>query len=93
MSVAVMVEIPGVTAAQYEAVIKEVFPGGHPPPGLQFHIAGPTDVGWRGGDMWDRKESFDRFAQFTLGPAMDRAGITERPIIETWPVHNAAHTH
>lgn len=93
MAVAILVEIPGVTAAQYDAVIKEVFPGGRPPRGLLFHVAGDADGTWRVVDVWDSQQSFDTFAQNTLGPAMGKAGIQSPPSIKSWPVHNTTHTH
>ena len=93
MAVAIMVEVPGVTAAQYDSVMHEVFPGGHLPHGLMFHVAGPAEGVWRVVDVWDAQATFDSFVQATLGPAMHKAGIQQQPTIVSWPVHNTAHSH
>jgi hypothetical protein len=93
MAVAVLVEVPGVTSAQYDAVMKDVFPGNHPPHGCMFHVAGPAEGVWRVVDVWDSQATFDAFVQNTLGPAMGKAGITAHPDIKSWPVHNTTHSH
>ncbi len=93
MAVAILVEVPNANSSQYDAVIKEVFPGGTPPGGLLFHVAGPAEGAWRVVDVWESQQAFDSFAQTTLVPAMQRAGIQAQPVIKSWPVHNTVHTH
>ncbi|MEK7215199.1 MAG: hypothetical protein AAB289_06360 [Chloroflexota bacterium] len=93
MAVAVFVEVPGVTAAQYDAMITDTWPGGHLPSGALFHLAGPWQGNWRVVDMWESAEAFDTFVKTILGPAMQKAGVTAQPKIEIWPVHKTAHTH
>lgn len=93
MAVAILIEVPGATATQYDAVISDVFPGGQLPPGLMFHVAGPAEGALRVVDVWDSRQSFDSFVQTALGAAMQKAGIQQQPIIKEWPVHNTAHSH
>lgn len=93
MAVAILIEIPGATTTQYDAVIKDVFPGGRLPRGLIFHVAGPAEGALRVVDVWDSRQSFDSFAQTTLGAAMQKAGIPQQPIIKEWPVHKTVHSH
>ena len=93
MAVAIMVEVPGITAAQYDAAIKEVFPGGKAPQGLISHVAGPADGFWRAVDVWESQQAFDTFAQNALGPALHNAGVQGVPVIKSWAVHNSIHTH
>jgi hypothetical protein len=90
MAVAVLVEVPGLSAAQYDALLTDTWPGGRLPAGALFHVAGPAEGTWRVVDMWESAEAFGAFAQGVLGPAMGKAGITAQPRIEIWPVHNSA---
>lgn len=93
MAVAVLIEIPGVTAAQYDAVLPLVWPGGHMPRGALFHVAGADASTWRVVDLWESAEAWDTFARDVLAPAMRQAGVTAQPTVRVWPVHNTAHTH
>jgi hypothetical protein len=42
------------------------------PDGLIVHVAGPTDEGFRIVDLWETEESFMRFRQERLAPAVGR---------------------
>ena len=55
-------------------------------PGGRFHIAGPTDDGWRVVDAWESQEDFDRFFKEKLGAALEAEGMTE-PKVSAWPIH------
>ena len=96
---AVMIQFgPAVTAEIYDQVNARVNPPGSPPAGLIFHFAGPTaDGGWRVVDVWDSRDSFDRFWESEVGPAVAevvgpdaQAAQGEPPSIESWPVHHYA---
>ena len=88
MSVNIMVEAPGVTAAQYDAMIKDVWPNGQIPKGCLVHIAGPMEGGWRVVDVWDSQETFDAFAHGPLAAAFQKHGVQGQPKIVSWPTHN-----
>lgn len=88
MAIAVMIEIAGATAEQYDAVLAEMKLGTWPPPHNLFHVAGPIDGGWRVVDIWDSAEAFDTFAREQIGPLTQKHGITAAPQISVWPVHN-----
>jgi quinol monooxygenase YgiN len=90
MAVTVTVEIPGVNAAQYDAIIKDAIPNGRLAEGCRFHVAGPMEDGWRVVDVWDSQESFDTFAQSTLAAAFKKNGIQAQPKISSGQVHNMA---
>jgi quinol monooxygenase YgiN len=79
MAIAVIFEASGVTQAQYEQVRDEVAPGNRRPPGMQYHVAGPTDNGWYVVEVWESQEALDRFIQDKLGQALPKAGITVHP--------------
>jgi heme-degrading monooxygenase HmoA len=66
---------PGGTREQYEAVVEKVHPADGLPDGQTHHYAGPTeDGGWLVVAIWDSKESFDRFREETLFPALQNMG-------------------
>ncbi|MBA3726136.1 MAG: hypothetical protein H0W86_06705 [Armatimonadetes bacterium] len=74
-------DAPGVTAAQYEEVCRlSNCSQSNVPNGLIFHSASPTDTGWLVVDVWDSEEKFKAFGE-RLGPAMEKAGITQQPSI------------
>ena len=92
MAIAVLVEGAGFSQSLYDKVANEVMPGGRLPAGCLFHMGGPTENGgWRVVDMWESQEAFERFSRETLGPAMAKAGYTQRPDVKFWPVHNTRH--
>lgn len=66
---------PGGTQEQYESSVAAVHPGpGQLPTGQIFHAAGASEGGWTIMAVHDSKESWERFRDDTLGPAM-AAGI------------------
>jgi hypothetical protein len=57
--------------ADYEKVAREV--GDEPPPGLIVHAAGEENGRWRGVDVWESEEAYNRFRDERLLPAVKRA--------------------
>jgi len=86
MAVALLFEGTGVTQAQYEQVLNQVAPGNQMAPGMLYHVAGPTDGGFRVVEVWESQEAVDRFFGETLGRALQEAGINVQP--QVWQVHN-----
>jgi hypothetical protein len=52
MAVAMLLEWPGVTLEQYDAVVRDLDLGGKAGPGGIFHVAGPGEGGLRVVDVW-----------------------------------------
>jgi len=66
---------PGGTKEQYDASIAAVHPSdGSPPDGQTFHAAGESPGGWTIVAIHESQESWERFRDETLMPAM-QAGI------------------
>jgi hypothetical protein len=88
MAVAVDVNFPGATLAQYDEAIKAMglTPGGRHP-GALFHWVTATDDGFRVTDVWESKEKFESFAQQQLGPLSEQMGLVE-PEVRYIDVHN-----
>ena len=86
MAVALIIDLPGVNQAQYEAVTAQVTSDGWPSE-MIAHYAGPSDGGWKVVDVWQSREAFDRFAEEALGPAMGQEGVAP-PDITQIDLHN-----
>jgi hypothetical protein len=72
MAYGVIHHFAGGTKAQYEASVKEVHPAQGLPEGQIFHTAGASDGGWTVVAIHDSKESWERFRDGTLMPAMQK---------------------
>jgi hypothetical protein len=61
----------GFTTDMYDAVNERMGAAAYPPEGLLVHTLGQGDDGkWRIVDVWDSRESRDRFAEERLTPAV-----------------------
>jgi hypothetical protein len=79
------------TKEQYEASIAAVHPGpGQLPDGQLSHVAGPdTGGGWTIVAVHDSRESWERFRDGILGPALAKGvegGFTSQPQERTFEV-------
>jgi hypothetical protein len=93
MAYAIVHRFPGGTKEQYEASIRAVHPddGRTLPDGQIFHAAGPSEDGWTITAVHESQESWERFRDNTLMPAMQAgiAGGFETPPTEiSFPVEN-----
>jgi len=81
MAVFLIIEVPGATQEQYDAVVQGL---GEPElgEGQSCHLAGPTDGGWCVVDVWESRERFDRFLRERLGEQLQRAGLAQPKITE-----------
>ena len=88
MAVAVLLEFPIGTLAQYDAVVEEMQLNGKPAPHGIFHVAGAMEGGGiRIVDVWESPEAFEEFAHHKIGPITQKYGIAA-PKVTVWPVHN-----
>jgi hypothetical protein len=86
MAIGLMVEVPGGTQAQYDAVIARMDLQNNPPEGCLVHMAGPGEGGWRVVDVWESQEHFDRFQSERLGAALQAENMPE-PRVTSFPIH------
>ena len=90
MSVVVSVVAPDIDQKTYDAVTARVMPGGQLPDGCELHIAGPVREGWRVITVWDEPETFNRFREEKLIPAITEVAGEQGPPAEppsVDPVH------
>jgi hypothetical protein len=92
MAYGVVHQFPGGTQDQYEASIAAVHPGdGTLPEGQLFHAAGPSADGWTIVAVHESQESWERFRDGTLIPAMSagiEGGFAAPPQETVFPVRN-----
>jgi hypothetical protein len=90
VAVAVEMRFRGATTDQYDQVIQKMGlrQGGPMPPGGISHWVAKTDDGIRVVDVWESRETFEKFAQEQIGPYSREAGITEEPEVTFTEVHN-----
>ncbi len=85
MAVACLQELSGATQEQYDQVVETL--RGQATAGRIFHVAGPTEGGWRVVEVWESQEAGNRFFEEQLVPALQAAEIEFLPP-QFWPVHN-----
>jgi hypothetical protein len=92
MAYAIVHHFPGGTKEQYEAVLAAVHPARNVlPKGQIFHAAGPSAAGWTIMAVHESKESWERFRDRTLRPALSKGivgGFESSPQESEFEVHN-----
>jgi hypothetical protein len=87
MPLAAVFDLPGVTGAQYDALMRALEARGvGAPDGRLCHVASCAGAGWLVVDVWETAEQLARFAP-ALAAAMRSTGIAAAPP-RTYPVHN-----
>jgi hypothetical protein len=92
MAYGIVHHFPAGTKEQYEASIAVVHPARDElPEGQIFHAAGPSNGGWTIIAVHDSRESWERFRDNVLGPALGEGiegGFTSPPQETAFEVHN-----
>lgn len=90
MPVAVVLDFPGATLEQYDQVIDKMgfTKGGAGAPGGLTHWVAATENGIRVVDTWKSREAFEAFAREKIDPITAEVGITEKPDVSFYEVHN-----
>ena len=83
----------GMGPEQYDAVQGQIDIEGEPVEGLIFHSAGELEGSFQVFNVWDRRESFDRFRTDRLRPAMVAAMGEEKVAALPDPEHVEASIH
>jgi hypothetical protein len=88
MAIGILIEVPGGTKEQYDAVMAKLGLGGKMPSGGISHVAGPMEGGWRVIDVWQSQEDFEKFFQAKLHRAILEVGLPPfQP--KVFPIHNS----
>jgi hypothetical protein len=87
VAVTMMMDWPGVTADEYDAVRELVGWERDAPAGGMAHVATLTADGLRVTDVWESAEDFQRFVDERLMPGVRQVGIAGEPNVEIFPNH------
>jgi hypothetical protein len=90
MAVGVVLEFKDATLDQYDQVLEKMglAPRGPGAPGGLFHWVTATDGGFRITDVWQDRETFEKFAQEQIMPYAQQVGMTSPPEVTFHEVHN-----
>jgi hypothetical protein len=89
MAVVVLMEIKGMTQAQYDQANAAM--GNKLPPGCLSHAACTVHGGMQMVDVWESQAAFEKFAQETLAPMGAAIGMTSPPEPKIMPAHDFRH--
>ena len=87
MAIALLIDFPGMSREQYEAVMQELELRNQPVPGMMLHVAGPNDGGWQAVEVWEAEEAWHTFFNQKYEAAVKRHIQTFHAT--PFPVHNA----
>jgi hypothetical protein len=88
MTVVSTLDVHGLTAQEYRAVMDELGVETRPEGGIYLHLTTPIEAGFRVVEIWDEKEGFDRFVEQRLAPAGEAIGLDREMTISVTPLHN-----
>lgn len=87
--VCLVVDVPGETQEQFEAVMAQLAKSGPVPPAeARLLVSGERAGGWQTVSVWKSEEAIARFFEERLGPAYRAAGVAvDESRRETFAVH------
>jgi hypothetical protein len=88
MTVVSTLDVHGLTAQEYRAVMDELEVETRPEGGIYLHLTTPIELGFRGVEIWDEKQGFDRFVEQRLAQAGEAVGLQREMTIAVSPLHN-----
>ena len=74
MTVVSTLDVHGLTAQEYRAVMDELGVETRPEGGIYLHLTTSMELGFRVVEIWDEKQGFDRFVEQRLAPAGEAVG-------------------
>jgi hypothetical protein len=83
MALVMVAEIPDLTTAEYEAVVRKVNESGSPS-GALFHAGGPVEGGYRIIEVWESREAADVFYGSELYKEATATTSAQPKIVMTW---------
>ncbi len=85
MALLMTVDVPGMTQDQYEGLVFPVTDDVRQAPGFVLHVGYPTDGGWAVAEVWDSRETFDKWYEERVRPAL---GPGANPNLQFRELHN-----
>ena len=87
MAFGITVDIPGMTAEQYNQLAPQLNAMVKGQPGFILHISGPAETGYRITEVWESQEVQQRFSAEHVAPIFQEQGIPPATI-QTFAVEN-----
>src|SRR4029453_15777822 len=88
MTVVSTLDVHGLTAQEYRAVMDELGVETRPEGGIYLHLTTPIELGFRVVEIWEEQQGFDRFVEQRLAPAGEAVGLQREMTIAVIPLHN-----
>lgn len=88
MGYVAVLEIQGLTAAEYNSIVARMGVETKPAPGIYLHIAAPMEGGMRVVELWDTKEGFESYINERLIPTCAELGIERKTTTTVTFLHN-----
>ncbi len=88
MTVVTTLDVMGMTAEEYRAVLDYMGVERRPAAGIYLHLTTTIEAGFRIVEIWDRREGFEEFLEKRLAPATKALGIDRKTVITITPLHN-----
>ena len=81
-------DVFGLTAEEYRAVLDKMEVETHPAGNIFLHLSTTIEGGYRIVEIWDSKEGFEEFLQKRLGVANQALGINRKTNITITALYN-----
>jgi hypothetical protein len=88
MKIAMFMTWEGFTTDQYDKVRKLVELDKIRPAGAVLHVATADSKGLRITDVWESEKELNDYVQNRLMPKIVEIGISSKPNVEIYPLHN-----
>ena len=88
MVTGVLLEFQGIGEKEYERLVKELHTEQNPPEGGVLHTAGPLPSGWRVFNIFESRESYEKFYNDRVTPALKLLGLPNPSRKEFYPIYN-----
>lgn len=88
MAVAMFMHWPGISPAQYDALMERLELDSNPAAGGVLHLATFTDEGLEVCDVWRTEQAFHGFLEHRLLPVAHELALESEPEYRLLPLHN-----
>jgi hypothetical protein len=88
MAVAIFTHWPGMTSAQYDALMARLDLDANPAAGSVLHLAVLTEEGLEACDVWQTEQAFHSFLEHRVLPVTSELALEGEPQVHVVPLHN-----
>ncbi len=88
MATGVLLEFEGVGEKEYQRLMDVLRSDQDPPQGAILHTAGQIPNGWRVFNIFESRDSYEKFYDDRIAPALKQVGMPNPSRKEFYPIHN-----